>query len=89
MNKDYKGKLFCLTEKMCLETQKSFPKSWFEEEVSLVCNALDNIKARMYMDQICIQNKLPLLDSGTLGGKGHVLVVVPFLSEHYGNQADQ
>jgi hypothetical protein len=37
-------------------------------------NALDNVAARMYMDQRIVANEKPLLESGTLGTKGHVQV---------------
>lgn len=35
-------------------------------------NALDNVQARKYVDRRCVDNKTPLLESGTLGPKGHV-----------------
>jgi len=53
-----------------------------------VCNALDNVQARMYMDQRCIYYKLPLFESGTLGTKGNVQVVLPHLTESYGSSRD-
>lgn len=34
----------------------------------------------------CITNKRPLVESGTMGPKGHTFVVVPFKSESYSNQ---
>lgn len=42
----------------------------------------------MYMDQRIVACQKPLLESGTLGPKGHVQVVVPFLSESYSSQSD-
>lgn len=42
----------------------------------------------MYMDQRIVANQLPLLESGTLGPKGHVQVVIPFVSESYSSQSD-
>lgn len=35
-------------------------------------NALDNINARIYVNNRCVLNRTPLLESGTLGSKGHV-----------------
>jgi len=35
-------------------------------------NALDNVAARRYVDKRCVQSKVALLESGTLGPKGHV-----------------
>ena len=40
------------------------------------------------MDQRIVANQLPLLESGTLGPKGHVQVVIPFQSESYSSQSD-
>jgi len=39
-----------------------------------VCTALDNIDARLYMDQRCLFYQLPMLESGTLGTKGNTQV---------------
>uniref|UniRef100_A0A8C4Q4I3 Ubiquitin-activating enzyme E1 C-terminal domain-containing protein n=1 Tax=Eptatretus burgeri TaxID=7764 RepID=A0A8C4Q4I3_EPTBU len=36
----------------------------------------------------CVANQCPLLDSGTLGTKGHVEVVIPHLTESYNSQRD-
>ncbi|XP_061426890.1 ubiquitin-like modifier-activating enzyme 6 [Lethenteron reissneri] len=55
---------------------------------SLVLNALDNVEARRYMDSRCVSNQRPLIDSGTMGTKGHVEVVVPHLTESYNSQRD-
>lgn len=40
------------------------------------------------MDKRCVQNKRPLFESGTLGPKGHVQVIVPDKTENYGSQND-
>lgn len=36
-----------------------------------MCTALDNVDARLYMDQRCLFYQLPMLESGTLGTKGN------------------
>lgn len=46
--------------------------------------ALDNVEARAYLDARCVEHKKPMLEGGTLGSKGHSLVVVPHLTESYG-----
>lgn len=46
--------------------------------------ALDNVEARAYLDACCVEHKKPMLEGGTLGSKGHTLVVVPHLTESYG-----
>lgn len=53
-----------------------------------VANALDNVTARLYMDRRCVTFKKPLLESGTLGTKGNVQVIVPHLTESYGSSSD-
>lgn len=40
------------------------------------------------MDQRCVLYQKPLLESGTLGTKGNVQVVVPHLTESYGSSRD-
>ena len=75
-------------EKVGPETEKVFNEKFYKE-LSGICNALDNVEARMYMDQKCLDNRLPLLESGTLGTKANVQVVVPFLTESYGSSNDQ
>lgn len=39
----------------------------FIENLTAVCNALDNVEARKYMDARCVKFDKPLLESGTLG----------------------
>jgi ubiquitin-activating enzyme E1 len=53
-----------------------------------VANALDNVDARMYMDRRCVYYHKPLLESGTLGTKGNVQVVIPHLTESYSSSQD-
>ncbi|GAB0495552.1 hypothetical protein MMPV_006854 [Pyropia vietnamensis] len=60
----------------------------FWDSLSGVCNALDNVPARLYVDQRCVYYNKPLLDSGTLGTKGNTQVVVPGLTESYGSSRD-
>jgi len=60
----------------------------FMESLTVVCNALDNVEARRYMDVRCVKYGKPLLESGTLGTRGNTQIVVPFLTENYGSQND-
>jgi ubiquitin-activating enzyme E1 len=53
-----------------------------------VVNALDNIQARMYVDSRCVWFGKPLLESGTLGTKANVQVVLPHLTQSYGDSQD-
>jgi len=56
-----------------------------------VCNALDNMEARFYVDDQCVKYEKPLLESGTMGPAGNVDPVVPFKTQTYrdGGQADE
>jgi len=56
--------------------------------MSIVTNALDNVQARLYIDGRCVQARTALIDSGTLGPKGHVQMVVPHKTESYASQKD-
>ncbi|RXG67118.1 Ubiquitin-like modifier-activating enzyme 1 [Armadillidium vulgare] len=69
------------------ETEKVYDDDFFEP-LDGVANALDNVEARLYMDRRCVYYRKPLLESGTLGTKGNVQVVVPHLTESYGSSQD-
>jgi len=43
----------------------------FWESLDFVVNAVDNIKARLYVDSRCVWYNKPLLESGTLGTKAN------------------
>ena len=60
----------------------------FYEGIDVVFNALDNIEARLHMDNMCIRYKKGLFDSGTQGSRGSTQVVIPYITEHYGAQED-
>ncbi len=47
------------------------------EKADVVIGGLDNIKARLDLNNICLRLKKPLIDSGTLGFEGHVHLVLP------------
>lgn len=60
----------------------------FWESLHCVVNALDNIQARQYVDSRCVWFGKPLLESGTLGTKANVQVVLPKLTQSYGDSQD-
>lgn len=43
----------------------------------LIIAALDNFKARIDLNKICLNLKKPMIDGGTLGMEGHVQVIIP------------
>ncbi|KAG4387265.1 hypothetical protein GLYMA_11G166100v4 [Glycine max] len=69
------------------ETENVFNDT-FWENLSVVVNALDNVNARLYVDQRCLYFQKPLLESGTLGAKCNTQMVIPHLTENYGASRD-
>lgn len=69
------------------ETEHIYNDNFFENLTGVV-NALDNVKARHYIDRRCVYYQKPLVDSGTLGTKASVQVVVPFVTESYSSTQD-
>ncbi|XP_020202540.1 ubiquitin-activating enzyme E1 1 isoform X1 [Cajanus cajan] len=69
------------------ETENVFNDT-FWENLSVVINALDNVNARLYVDQRCLYFQKPLLESGTLGAKCNTQMVIPHLTENYGASRD-
>lgn len=85
MNPDIKVTAY--QEKVGAETEHIFGDDFYDK-LSGVCTALDNVEARLYVDQKCLFYRLPMLESGTLGTKGNTQVVVPHLTENYGATRD-
>ncbi|CAM9738448.1 unnamed protein product, partial [Ectocarpus sp. 8 AP-2014] len=73
--------------KCAQETEELFSDDFYSG-LSAVCTALDNVEARLYMDQRCLFYRKPMLESGTLGTKGNTQIVVPYLTENYGASRD-
>ena len=72
------------------KTEDSFDDS-FWLSLDGVCNALDNIEARLYVDRQCVKYEKSLLESGTMGTNGNVDTVCPFKTRTYaegGNAAE-
>ena len=87
MNPKLKNHIFAKLDKVCEETEQIFTDDFFNS-LSVVANALDNVNARRYVDSRCVSSRIPLLESGTLGPKGHVQVIIPFKTESYASQND-
>lgn len=87
MNKDLKGNILARLDKVHEASENIFTDSFFQN-LTMVTNALDNVAARRYIDGRCVVARTPLLESGTLGPKGHVQVVLPFKTESYSSQVD-
>jgi len=55
----------------------------FWSSLDFITNALDNVKARQYVDGRSVLFEKPLLESGTLGTKANVQVVLPHKTISY------
>merc|ERR1719460_2847359 len=75
---------------VCAKTEDSFDDE-FWLGLDGVCNALDNMEARFYIDEQCVKYQKSLLESGTMGPAGNIDPVVPFKTQTYrdGGQADE
>ena len=80
-------KVMAKTVKVCPETETQLEETFWKKQDGVV-NALDNVKARLYVDGRCVQHSKPLFDSGTLGPQAHSQVILPKLTENYGAQRD-
>ncbi|KAK3557113.1 hypothetical protein QTP70_024648 [Hemibagrus guttatus] len=69
--------------RVCQESESIYTHQFYSS-LDGVAAALDNVEARVYLDERCVQYQKPMLEGGTLGGKGSTLVVVPHLTESYG-----
>jgi ubiquitin-activating enzyme E1 len=76
-----------LENKVATETEHIFNDDFYEN-LDMICTALDNVEARLYIDQKCLFYSLPMLESGTLGAKGHTQIVAPGKTENYGATRD-
>jgi ubiquitin-activating enzyme E1 len=74
-------------QKVALETESLFNDDFYDH-LHMICTALDNVEARLYLDQKCLFYRKPMLESGTLGAKGHTQVVAPGKTENYGATRD-
>ena len=85
MNPTFRGQAY--EHKVAKDTEHIFDDDFFGK-LDMVCTALDNIEARLYVDQRCMFYHKPMLESGTLGAKGNTQVVIPHKTEHYGATRD-
>ncbi|KAI5126325.1 ubiquitin-activating enzyme E1 [Nematocida parisii] len=75
------------TTRVGKEAEHLFNDEFFGR-IDLVLNALDNVDARLYMDNRAVYHRVPVIDAGTLGSKGHTQTIIPYITEHYGNSND-
>ncbi|KAG7263534.1 hypothetical protein CRUP_013090 [Coryphaenoides rupestris] len=73
--------------KVCPATEGTYSDDFYQR-LHLVVTALDNVEARRYVDSRSVSNQKALLDSGTMGTKGHTEIIVPGLTESYNSHRD-
>ena len=61
---------------------QQYNTEWYQQ-FNIVLNALDNIDARRHVNRLCVNNNIPLIESGTQGYTGNVHVILPQISECY------
>jgi ubiquitin-activating enzyme E1 len=69
------------------DTEDIFDDKFWNRQ-NIIVNAVDNMKARRFVDSKCVWYKKPLVDSGTLGTKANTHLVIPNLTECYGDSKD-
>lgn len=88
MNPNLKSHVQARLDKIHDGTAHIYDEAFFKQQ-TIVTNALDNVAARLYIDGKCVSARTTLIDSGTLGPKGHVQIVLPkYLTESYASQQD-
>ncbi|CAI2384890.1 unnamed protein product [Moneuplotes crassus] len=87
MNPDMSGKIIARLDKIHKGTEDTYSQDFYKS-LSIVTNALDNVAARRYIDGQCVKARVPMIDSGTLGPKGHIQVVLPDQTDSYGSTND-
>ncbi len=71
MNSQFNGHISARLDKVHNGTNEIYSEEFFQSQ-DIVANALDNVAARVFVDGKCVAARTMLVDSGTLGPKGHV-----------------
>lgn len=74
-------------QRACPDTENIFTDVFWDEQ-DCVFGAVDNVKARQYVDSKCVLHKKYLFESGTLGTKCNSQMVVPFKTQSYSDSQD-
>ena len=73
--------------KVSPENEEYFNDSLWENQ-DLIINAVDNVKARQFIDNQCVWYEKPLFESGTLGTKCHSQIIIPHQTMSYNDITD-
>lgn len=74
--------------RVCNENEHIYTDE-FWDNISFVLNAVDNVKAREYVDQKCVFHDKALFESGTMGTQCNSQLILPYLTESYQDSSDQ
>lgn len=85
MNPQLKAKAY--TIRVEPKTETTFTDKFFDDQTYLV-NAVDNIKARMYVDGKALLHRKWLFEAGTLGTKCNGQIIRPNDTESYADSSD-
>ena len=70
------------------ETEDLFGENFYKKQ-EFVLIGVDNVKARNYINNQCIFNRIKLIECGTLGENASSQLIIPFVSEEYkGNETN-
>ena len=70
------------------ENEDLFGENFYRKQ-EFVLIAVDNVKARNYINNQCIFNRIKLIECGTLGENASSQLIIPFVSEEYkGNETN-
>ena len=64
------------------ENESIFDEKFYKEQ-DFVLIAVDNVKARNYLNEQCIYNRIKLIECGTLGENASSQLIIPFVSAEY------
>lgn len=64
------------------KTEIIFNSSFWKSQ-NFILNAVDNIKARQYIDSQITFFKIPLIETATEGLKAHCQIIIPYLTQNY------
>ena len=64
------------------ETENIFDDNFYKKQ-KFVLIAVDNVKARKYINNQCIYHRINLIECGTLGENASSQLIIPFVSEEY------
>jgi ubiquitin-like 1-activating enzyme E1 B len=61
---------------------RKFPLEFFKQFVAVIC-ALDNHKARLYVNEVCAFAQIPMFETGSTGYQGQVIPILAGSTECY------